>query len=36
MENWNNKEPPLIRTELEVGSAILDTLLFNQVFFPVS
>ena len=36
MENWKNKEPPLIRTEIEVGSAILDTLLFNQVFFPVS
>ena len=36
MENWKNKEPPLIRTEIEVGSAILDTLLFNQVFFLVS
>ena len=36
MENWKNKEPPLIRTEIEVGSAILDTLLFNQVFFPFS
>ena len=27
---------PLIRTESKVDSAILDTLLFNQVFFPVS
>ena len=33
MENWKNKDHPLIRTEIKVGSAILDTLLFNQVFF---
>ena len=26
----------LIKSEIKVDSAILDTLLFNQVFFPVS
>ena len=36
MKNWKNKDPPLIRTQIKVGSAISDTLLFNQVFFPVS
>ena len=23
MENWKNKDPPLIRTEIKVGSVIL-------------
>ena len=36
MKNWKNKDPPLIRTQIKVGSAISDTLLFNQVFFLLS
>ena len=27
---------PLIRPKIKVGSSVLDTLLFNQVFYPVS